>query len=494
MRFDPHVSIITPDEMTAIDRDAAASGLDSFALMTSAGTAVSAAALRLHPQALRFVVLCGPGNNGGDGYIAASALQESGADVAVHALGDVDRLKGDAARAHARWASVTRAWNDYQPRTGDVVIDAVFGAGLGRAVTDDVAKVMRAVRDLDIPVLAVDLPSGIDGRTGQVLGESFRASHTVTFMARKPAHLILPGRALCGTLEVCDIGIPQRVLAARAGGLSENGPHLWLDHAQALDPSAHKFKRGHLVVFSGAALATGAARLAATAGLQAGAGLVTIASSSGALAANAAHLTAVMLKEIEDSAALETWLEDKRINAFVLGPGFGDLDKARRYVSLLRDRKMVLDADGITAFKDEPHMLFDMHATGETRMVMTPHEGEFARLFPDIEADPMLSKVDRAIAAARRSHAVIVYKGGDTVIAAPDGRATININAPPWLATAGSGDTLAGIIGAHLAQGMPAFEAAAAGVWRHGRAGTKAGEGLMAEDLAAAIEPLPRPA
>ncbi|WP_428428704.1 NAD(P)H-hydrate dehydratase [Pararhizobium sp.] len=491
MSFDRTVSIITPTEMSAIDSDAAHSGIDSFRLMTSAGLAVSAAALRIYPQALRFVVLCGPGNNGGDGYIAAAGLKRSGAEVAVYALGDTAHLKGDAARAHAQWADSVETLRACRPETGDVVIDALFGAGLSRPVPDDAAFVMQVVAQAQIPVIAIDLPSGLDGRTGQVLGKSFRASHTITFMARKPGHLLLPGRTLCGSLDVFDIGIPESLLRSHASRLCENGPHLWAGYTHVLDPSAHKFTRGHLAVFSGGPLSTGAARLSAVAGLTAGAGLVTLASASAAITANAAHLTAVMLKEVEDAAALSHWLADRRISAFVLGPGFGDLEKARQYALLLGERALVLDADGITAFKDDPAPLFDVFAQGEPHLVMTPHEGEFARLFADIDADPTLSKVDRALAAAKRSHAVIVYKGADTVIASPDGRAAINTNAPPWLATAGSGDTLAGIIGAHLAQGMPAFEAAAAGVWRHGRAGAKAGEGLTAEDLAAAIEPLP---
>lgn len=482
--------IITPAEMSAIDSDAALSGIDSFRLMTSAGTAVSAAALRLYPDALRFVLFCGPGNNGGDGYIAAAALRGSGAAVCVYSLSDPAHLKGDAARAHAEWEHIVQSLAEYKPKPGDVVIDALFGAGLSRPVPNDVAAIMQAIRHEGLAVIAVDLPSGVDGHTGRVLGDSFFASHTVTFMARKPGHLLMPARTLCGSLEVFDIGIPERILSANASTLCENGPHLWAGHARALDPSAHKFKRGHLAVFSGGPLATGAARLSAIAGLRAGAGLVTLASPSGALNANAAHLTAVMLKEIDDADALSGWLADKRISAFVLGPAFGDMETARQYTLALSDRALVLDADGITAFRDDPAPLFDAFAGGETRLVMTPHDGEFARLFPDIEADDTLSKVERAIAAARRSHAVIVYKGADTVIASPDGRAAINANAPPWLATAGSGDTLAGIIGAHLAQGMPTFEAAAAGVWRHGCAGMKAGEGLTAEDLAAAIEPL----
>ena len=484
-------TIITPEEMSAIDRAAALSGIDSFALMTAAGHAVSAAALRLYPDARRFVVLCGPGNNGGDGYIAAGALSRSGGCVTVHAFGDSRKLAGDAARAKLSCRQPARALGGYLPETGDVVIDALFGAGLSRPVPQEVADVMEAVRRQDLPVIAVDLPSGIDGRTGQVLGYSFQARHTVTFMARKPGHLLLPGRMACGEVEVVDIGIPGRILDQHAGRLYENGPPLWRDDHPGLDLSAHKFKRGHLGVFSGGPLSSGAARLSATAGLKAGAGLVTLASPPAASGINAAHLTAVMLKEIDGTEALGDWLSDRRITAFVLGPGFGATETARRYALMLNDRALVLDADGITAFKDDAKPLFDAFSSGETRLVLTPHEGEFARLFADIHADRRLSKVERALAAARRAGAIIVYKGADTVIASPDGRAAINANAPAFLATAGSGDVLAGIIGAHLAAGMPAFEAACAGVWRHGSAGTRAGEGLTAEDLIGAIEPLP---
>jgi hydroxyethylthiazole kinase-like uncharacterized protein yjeF len=484
-------SIITPEEMSAIDGAAARSGIDSFALMTAAGHAVAATALRFHPDARRFVVLCGPGNNGGDGYIAAAALADSGGTVVVHALGDVGGLRGDAARAHAACRRPVHALSAYVPEPGDVVIDALFGAGLSRPVSKEVADVIEVVLRQDLPVIAVDLPSGIDGRTGRTLGRSFQARHTVTFMARKPGHLPLPGRMACGQVEVVDIGIPRRIVGPHWSGLCENGPPLWGSDRPSLDPSAHKFKRGHLGVFSGGALSTGAARLSAAAGLKAGAGLVTLASPPGAVGVNAAHLTAVMLKEIGGPEALSDWLSDRRLTAFVLGPGFGATQTARDYALMLRDRALVLDADGITAFKDDAQALFKAFSDGETRLVLTPHVGYFARLFADIHADERLSKVDQALAAARRAGAVIVYKGADTVIAAPDGRAAINANAPAFLATAGSGDVLAGIIGAHLAAGMPAFEAACAAVWRHGRAGMRAGEGLTAEDLIGAIEPLP---
>lgn len=489
MKPELHTLLLTPDAMAAVDAAAALSGIDSFGLMVKAGEAVAAAAMRLFPGALRFVVLCGPGNNGGDGYVAASALAACGADVPIYHLGDPARLTGDAQKAQSRCGFVADPLEAYRPLQGDVVIDAVFGAGLARDVPAAMADLVERVAAAGVPVLAVDLPSGLDGRTGLVRGAAFRASHTVTFMTRKPGHLLLPGREMCGTIEVYDIGIPARIVAAHAGPIAINHPGIWAESFPAVSGDSHKYRRGHLTVFSGGFAATGAARLSAISGLRVGAGLVTLASPDEVMAANAAQTTAVMVKPVDDLAALQAYLQDGRRGAFVLGPGFGVGVKARDFALALKDRLLVLDADGITAFKEDPQSLFTAFAGGDTRLVLTPHEGEFARLFSDLAADASLGKVDKALAAAARAHAVIVYKGADTVIAAPDGRALINDNAPPWLATAGSGDVLAGMIGGLLAQGVPAFEAAAAGVWLHGGAGQRAGDGLTAEDLAAAVKP-----
>ncbi|MCF3641104.1 NAD(P)H-hydrate dehydratase [Rhizobium sp. TRM95111] len=485
--------VLTPDEMAAVDRAASASGLSSQGLMERAGRAVAAAALRRFPGGLRFAVLCGPGNNGGDGYVAARALVEAGAPVALFAFGDPDALTGDAAAARHLWAGDTISLAGYQASPGDVVIDALFGAGLARDLPDTVCRVIDAVNGLALPVVAADLPSGVDGRTGAVRGAAFDAAVTVTFMCRKPGHLLMPGRALCGETDVFDIGIPPRIVLHEGHHLRVNGPDIWRMALPKADGAGHKYGRGHLAVFSGGAGATGAARLAAGAGLRAGAGLVTVLGPGDALAALEAHLTAVMLRRVDDERALAALLADDRFRTFVLGPAFGDLAKARAFVAATGRRALVLDADGITAFRDDPDALFALFRDGPPRLVMTPHDGEFARLFADLAADGTLSKVDRARAAAARSNAVIVLKGADTVIAAPDGRALINDNAPPCLATAGSGDVLAGIVGAHLAQRMPPFEAAAAAVWRHGEAGRKAGDGLTAETLVEAIGPLVQP-
>lgn len=476
--------LLTPVEMAEADRLAAQSGIFSFDLMIRAGHAVAAAALAHFPDALRFVVLCGPGNNGGDGYVAARALAGSGATLDVFALGETSALTGDAKAAFDLWGRGATPLDAYDPRPGDVVIDALFGAGLSRPVSDAVRRVIADVARAGLPVLAVDLPSGLCGLSGRPLGAAFNARRTVTFMARKPGHLLLPGRSLCGDIEIVDIGIPQRIMQSAAGKVFENRPELWRKELPVAGPQTHKYRRGHLVCFSGEASKTGAARLSAQAALKCGAGLVTLASPADALEINAAHLTAVMLREIDTKADLEEWLADGRLSTFVLGPGFGAGGKARGFSLSLSDRMLVLDADGITSFKDDRDALFAAFAGGEPHLVLTPHEGEFSRLFPDLAADDGLGKVEKALEAARRANAAVVYKGADTVIAAPDGRAAINTNGPPWLATAGSGDVLAGIIGALWAQGMPVFEAAAAGVYMHAEAANMAGPGMTAEDLA----------
>ncbi|MES5044279.1 NAD(P)H-hydrate dehydratase [Rhizobium nepotum] len=484
-----HLFLIDPVAMARIDAAAGQSGIPLYDLMERAGHAVAASALRHYPQALRFVVLCGGGNNGGDGYVAARALLQSGAAVAVHHLGDVAALKGDAQTAFERSGGMPLPLGDYTPLAGDVVIDAVFGAGLSRDIPPELHRVIDAVTEAGVSVLAVDLPSGLCGRRGAPLGASFKAERTVTFVARKPGHLLMPGRELCGLLEVFDIGIPARILAAHAGVVAENDPLVWRDALPRSGMETHKFRRGHLTVFSGPPHATGASRMTALSALKAGAGIVTIAAPKQALDVLSVMLTAVMSAGLDDADDLRRWLDDKRHGAFVLGPGFGDLEKARQFVSLLGDKAIVLDADAITAFKDCAETLFDRVTSGSGKFVLTPHEGEFARLFPDLAADTALSKIERAQLASVRSGAVLVYKGADTVIAAPDGRALVNSNAPSSLATAGSGDVLAGIIGALLAQGTPAFEAAAAGVWLHGEAGSRAGAGMTAEDLAHAVRP-----
>jgi hydroxyethylthiazole kinase-like uncharacterized protein yjeF len=346
---------------------------------------------------------------------------------------------------------------------------------------------IEAINANGAPVLAVDLPSGINGTTGAVMGVAVRAAETVTFFRRKPAHLLLPGRMHCGRVRVADIGISSAVLDEIRPKTFENAPDSWAASFPVPQIDAHKYGRGHAVIVSGDIASTGAARLAARGALRAGAGLATLASPRDALAVNAAALTAVMVRPVDSAIEFAELIGDKRLNACVIGPGAGVSERTRDFVhtAMAAKRHLVLDADALTSFADAPDRLFEqIKVSQDAHVVLTPHEGEFPRLFSDISnKHPLRSKLERVRDAAERSGAVVLLKGPDTVVASPDGRATIASNAPPWLATAGAGDVLAGMIAGLLAQGVPAFEAASIGVWMHGEAAREAGPGLIAEDL-----------
>ena len=494
--------LLSPAEMAAADRLAIAAGpLDGYGLMRRAGEAVAAVVLARYPAATKVHVLCGPGNNGGDGYAVARLLEESGVDVALWVSGE-PRAGSDAALAAADCRVERRSLSAFTAAPGSLVVDALYGAGLSMPLSGDAAMAVGIATDLGLPVVAIDLPSGVSGESGAILGKAFRATTTVTFARKKPGHLLLPGREQCGEIVLADIGIAGRIIAQVAARSFENGPALWLADFPVPATDAHKYKRGHACVFSGGPSATGAARLSALAAARSGAGAVTVLSPANAMQVNAAHLTSVMLRKADTVAELGPFLADRRPSSFVLGPGFGIGEKARDFAVALLGvgggentgaEGLVLDADGITSFRDEPGILFDAaRRPGAPTLVMTPHEGEFGRLFADIAEDGALSKLAKARAAAQRANAMIVYKGADTVIAAPDGRAAINGNGAPWLATAGSGDVLAGIIAGLLAQGMPAFEAVCAAVWIHAEAGSRFGPGLIAEDLPLAMVPVLR--
>ncbi len=473
------LELLTPKEMAEADRLAAQGGVASFDLMRAAGAAVADAAMDMAEEG-DILVLAGPGNNGGDGFVAAALLRAAGRNVRVALLGQREALKGDAALAAAGYGGAVERLGPGSNFSADLIIDALFGAGLDRPLTGEAARAVESVNSGGRSVLSVDLPSGIDGRTGEVQGAAIRAKRTVTFFRLKPGHLLLPGRLHCGVTEVAQIGIPDSVLGAIRPATFHNIPQLWRSRLRAPRPEDHKYARGHAYMVSGPASATGAARLAAIAALRAGAGAVTVASPPDAVAVNAAHLTAIMLRGFDGAAELEALLADPRPKALVVGPGngVGPATRANALAGLASNAGLVLDADALTSFRDDREALFALIGKRSQPVVLTPHEGEFARLFSATG-----SRLDRARAAARESGACVVLKGSDTVIAAADGRAAINSNALPDLATAGSGDVLAGIVAGLLAQGLPGFEAAAAGVWIHGAAGEACGRGLIAEDL-----------
>ena len=461
--------ILSVAEITAADRAAIRAGAPGVELMERAGVAVTNAIIkRFSKQPTR--VLCGPGNNGGDGYVVARLLKARGWPVEVRALCEPKSADGRAAAS--LWDGVTK------PLTGEaepgLIVDALFGAGLSRPLDGAAAAIATALSGAAERVVAIDTPSGLSGDTGQPLGAAIPAVLTVTFHARKPGHVLEPGHSLCGEVVVADIG-----LGDTPSTTVENGPDLWLARFPWPTASSHKHARGRLIVVSGEAWSSGAARLAARAGLRIGAGLVTLFSGADALAANAAHLEAVMLRPFETDLELEQAAAE--VDAAVIGPAAGVTETTLLNVLALArtGAALVLDADAITVFRDDPEELFSVLDRDD---VLTPHPGEFERLFPGmLKAAP--ERITAARRAAEKAGAVVLLKGFDTVIAAPDGRCAVNINGSPWLATAGSGDVLAGFVGGLMAQGMESFEAACTAAWIHAEAAELHGPGLIAEDL-----------
>ncbi|MDP6567580.1 MAG: NAD(P)H-hydrate dehydratase [Alphaproteobacteria bacterium] len=469
--------LLSVAEMYRADRAAMAAGVAGLELMERAGAGVAAAVLDRF-GARPTAVLCGPGNNGGDGFVVARHLKAAGAKVRLALLGERGKLRGDAAAMARKWRPRPLPLTPAALDGAELVVDAVFGAGLARPVDGVVRDTLAAAVERRLPIIAVDTPSGVHGDTGAVLGYAPPAALTVSFFRPKTGHLLYPGRGLCGELRIVDIGIAEAVLVDIGPRTWANEPELWRGTWPVPPPDGHKYQRGHAVVLSGRRGKSGAARLAARAALRVGAGLVTVASPPSALAENAAQLTAVMIERWRDTKEFRRLLSDPRRNAVLLGPGAG-VDRTLRdnvRAALALGKAVVLDADALTAFQHARKGLFRAIAAP---CILTPHEGEFARLFRHRG-----SKLERARRAAAACGAVVLLKGADTVIAAPDGRAAINRNAPPELATAGAGDVLAGFCLGLLAQGMPPFEAAAAACWLHGAAARAFGPGLIAEDLA----------
>ncbi len=464
----PAQPLLTAAAMREAEQRWFAAGNDSFALMQAAAACVADEAARMAPTGGRILVLAGTGNNGGDGHVAAALLRQRGYRVAVAATGV--GLTGDAARAAALWDGPVATDEDWGK--ADLLIDALFGTDLSRPLDDKAARMVARVNAAGVPVLAVDMPSGIDADSGAIMGCAVRATATISFHAAKPGHFLLPGKAHAGRLTVADIGLPPPDTR-----LFANGAGLWRLPRPAA--GTHKYARGAALVWSGPEFMTGASRMAASAALRVGAGAVTLVGDRDALRVHAAHLTAVMLAPAEPDGFGEL-MAGAKIRAGCVGPGGGPQSRAAAVAALQAGRALVLDADALTAFADDAAHLARLIARHARPVVLTPHDGEFARLYPDITG----SRLERAAEAARRTGATVVLKASDGCIAAPDGRAVIACNTVPWLATAGSGDVLAGMITGLMAQGMDGFEASAAASWLHGELGCRLGAGLIAEDLA----------
>ncbi|WP_431587958.1 NAD(P)H-hydrate dehydratase [Aquabacterium sp.] len=484
-------ALLTVAEMTRADQVTMESGTPGHVLMDRAGRAV-AEAIMARWTARPVVVLCGPGNNGGDGLVTARCLTEEGWPVRVALLADLSAFQGDAALQARHWdaASCVPVHPDALMGAG-LVVDALFGAGLSRPLSEVAARTLHAVHVAGLPLVAVDVPSGVFGDTGIDTGAA-KALLTVTFFRKKPAHVLMPGRALCGEVVVADIGLRADLGEFIQAEAFENTPEHWRADWPSSAVDQHKYQRGHALVYGGGVM-TGASRLSARAAARVGAGLTTVAVPESAWAVYAAALSSIMVRPLAGqdavalSASMRETLHDARISAVLVGPGAaGGLARGVRSlveVALGSGRPVVLDADALTAFEGDPEALFTAIKAVRRPVVLTPHEGEFSRLFPTARALPSPDKLSRARWAARHSGAVVVLKGADTVIASPEGLALVNTNAPPTLATAGAGDVLAGVITGLLAQGMDALKAASAAVWLHGEAAQAFGPGLIADDL-----------
>jgi ADP-dependent NAD(P)H-hydrate dehydratase / NAD(P)H-hydrate epimerase len=469
------LEVLSVEQMGRADRLAIAAGIPGERLMEAAGWAVANTVMRRF-RPCRVVVLCGPGNNGGDGFVVARLLARRGWPVRVALLGGRSALAGDAAVMAGRWRGKVVSLSMAALDRVDLVVDALFGAGLSRPLEGVAVAVIGEITRRALPVVAVDVPSGVHGDSGAVWGDAVDAAVTVTFFRKKPGHLLLPGRLKCGEVVVGDIGIPPKVLDTIQPLLWENGPACWT--VPKPHPHDHKYVRGHAVVIGGPIM-SGAARLASHAARRVGAGLVTILAPDPALAVLRGGDAGTIVRSLDEFA---TVMADPRVNAVLIGPGSGadSGTRSRIGLALAAGKACVLDADALTVLAG------DLPALGE-RVVLTPHDGEFRRLFPGLEG----SRLVRARAASKVTGAVVVLKGADTVVAHPDGRAIINTNAPPALATAGSGDVLAGLVVGLMAQGMEPFAAAAAAIWLHGAAAGRVGRGLLAEDIADQVWALP---
>jgi ADP-dependent NAD(P)H-hydrate dehydratase / NAD(P)H-hydrate epimerase len=476
---DNKLALLTPSQMDEADRAAGVIGAGGFGLMEAAGSAVAVAVGARWPMS-PVTVLCGPGNNGGDGFVAARHLAAAGWPVKLALLGSREKLTGEAAHAASLWTGAIAPFAVDCLDGAGIVIDAIFGAGLSRPLDGKALLLVEALQERQTPTCAIDVPSGLDGASGIVRGAAAPADLTVTFFRKKPGHLLFPGRELCGDVVVADIGIPATVLEDIAPNAWENGPGLWLDFYPWPEPEGYKYKRGEVLILGGEGI-TGASRMTTLAASRAGAGMVTLAAPARVWSIYATSLVNAIVHSFDGLLDFETLLADPRRNVIAIGPGAGVGSSTRQFVlaALATKRATVLDADALTSFAEAPQDLFRA-IVGPC--VLTPHAGEFMRLF-HFEGD----KLERARGAAKLCNAIVVLKGPDTVIAAPDGRAIINSNAPPQLATGGSGDVLTGFVAALLAQGMPPFEAAAAAVWLHGAAATEFGLGLVAEDLPNAL-------
>ena len=487
------INILTSKQTKNLDILSIKNGVSLSNLMENAGEASFDIIInQIIPNILNFnnkiTILCGPGNNGGDGFVIAKKLCQKNFDVTV--CSPFDKHKFNPTVKTKLKSCTFDIVNPSQKlfKRADLIIDALFGVGLNRDINKELSYLIKLVNKEKKFVVSIDIASGLDSDTGEERPISINADHTISFQTPKPCHYLLPGKIKTGKLSIVQIGIPKKVFnnIKNLSKIYLNTMDLWKSHFPRPNEYDHKYSRGHLLVQSGDKFSTGASRLASLSALRVGAGIVTLASTDESAMINAAHLTSVMVKNINTKKDFIDFYNKRKVNAFLIGPGCG-LTKYTKELSLVAIKTglpVVLDADSISVFEDEPNELFSAIKKYNKNVILTPHEGEFKRIFKN----SIGSKISKASKASRESSAIIIYKGNDTIISSPNSHLAISDKTSPFLATAGSGDILAGICAGLLSQGMDAFMAACAGQWFHKKIGEISGPGMIADDMPGFIE------
>jgi hydroxyethylthiazole kinase-like uncharacterized protein yjeF len=500
------MELFSLNEMQRADALAMQSGILGLSLMEQAGNRVAYNIEQICEGPSRLCILAGPGNNGGDAFVVARLLSERAYkidtfNVCLKAVHNSDK-ESDAKKMREKWVKEGAKLHSIEDWTtlkesidsSALIIDGVFGAGLSRNIEGPLIEIIEFINQANTPVLAIDVPTGMNGNTGQIMGSALIADYTVSFHAPKQGHKLYPGKDLCGKLYIEDIGIPDRVTKTIAPKQYENTPDLWKACLKPRSSQSHKYNYGAVLVVVGDHTMRGASVLSSNAAIKAGAGLVTLAlnkEEEGTV--HPKSFAAIMHNVIPETSDEKGWdqlFAEKKITAALIGPGACPTEETRqKCLALLKQNSLVvIDAGALTAFQDHREALIESlseRSLAHPKVILTPHEGEFKKLFPALD---LSDKVNAAREAAKETQSIVLIKGADTVIASPDGRVMINTNAPPTLATAGTGDVLAGIITALASnKDNPAFEAAAAGVYIHAECANQISLELVADDLVGQI-------
>jgi len=453
--------------------------IPGYKLMENAGGVIFKIIKKKFKKKKKIKILCGPGNNGGDGFVVAKLLEENGfQDVELFCLVTKNKLKGDAKIAANNFNKNLKSFNDFKISSNDLIIDGIFGSGLKRNISGNLKKIIEKINLKKPYCISIDTPSGINGDTGEIQGTALKSNDTITFTTKKPGHLLSPGSEYCGNVIVGDIGINLEKLSFKPR-IFENHPDNWRSKFPWPNQKSHKYTRGFSLIICGEKM-TGASRLAARAAARIGCGLLCLGVPRKSFNIYSTENPIALIEIVDDKKDLNNLLKDKRINTILIGPGFGiSKKKLELILKVVKEKKrlIVLDAD---ALKNNFKKIL---LKNKTKIVITPHEGEFLQVLKDLNIKNKKNKFSIVIEFIKKTKINLILKGNKTLICSQDGKISINTNTSPFLATGGSGDVLAGMITGLISQGMDIFNACCASVWIHGEIGRMKGPGLIAEDL-----------